>query len=51
MLREGRPHRAVSAILKMLVLGLTDMTAFSLGVEDRVLRQRAAPASPAEITE
>jgi len=51
MLRDGRAHLAVSAVLKMLVLGLTDMAAFSLGVEDRVLRQRAAPASRAEKAE
>jgi glycosyltransferase involved in cell wall biosynthesis len=51
MLRDGRAHLALSAVLKMLVLGLADMTAFSLRLEDRVLRQRAAPASPAEIRE
>jgi glycosyltransferase involved in cell wall biosynthesis len=30
MLRDGRGHLAVSAVVKMLVLGLTDMAAFSL---------------------
>lgn len=51
MLRDGHAHLAVSAVLKMLVLGLTDMAAFSLGLEDRVLRQRARPASQTEVAE
>ena len=51
MLGDGRPDLAVSAALKMLVLGVTDMVAFALHVEERVLRQRAARASAGEIAQ
>jgi hypothetical protein len=51
MMREGRGGAAISGVAKQLVLGLTEVAAIGLHVEDRALRQRAAPASGSEAAE
>jgi glycosyltransferase involved in cell wall biosynthesis len=49
MLREGRADLAAASVAKFLALGASDVVAYRMGIEERVLRQRATPASESEL--